>query len=315
MSFYSQVGEVAIGSRLRQLSETLTEGAADIYELYDVPADPRWFPVLYVLANQESATITEIAQHIGHSHPSVSQIVKKMNAKGLAEIKKSSQDARISVVTLSEEGKRILPNFEQQCADVAQATQMLLAEARHNLWSAIEETEFLLTDRSLLERVRSVRKNRESSAVKIVEYRPEHQADFARLNYEWIDRYFEREEADRQSLDQPEEKILDSGGCILMAQVNNSMVGTCALLKVSNDVYELAKMAVTDSAKGKGIGFLLGTAILSKAKELGARTVFLESNTVLEPAIGLYQKLGFRKVIREPSPYKRCNIQMEIDIL
>ena len=34
MSFYSQVGEVAIGSRLRQLSETLTEGAADIYELY-----------------------------------------------------------------------------------------------------------------------------------------------------------------------------------------------------------------------------------------------------------------------------------------
>ena len=169
MSFYSQVGEVAIGSRLRQLSETLTEGAADIYELYDVPADPRWFPVLYVLSKQEQATITEIAQH---------------------------------------------------SADVAQATQMLLAEARHNLWSAIEETEFLLTDRSLLERVRSVRKNRESSAVKIVEYRPEHQADFARLNYEWIDRYFEREEADRQSLDQPEEKILDSGGCILMAQVH-----------------------------------------------------------------------------------------------
>jgi len=81
MDFYTKVGKVALGSRLRRLSEMLTEDAAEVYKLYGVPTDPRWFPVLHVLSGQESATITEIAQAIGHSHPSVSQIVKKMKAR------------------------------------------------------------------------------------------------------------------------------------------------------------------------------------------------------------------------------------------
>ncbi|MBE9064108.1 MarR family winged helix-turn-helix transcriptional regulator [cf. Phormidesmis sp. LEGE 11477] len=114
MDFYTQVGKVAIGSRLRRLSEALTEDAAEVYSLYSVPADPRWFPVLYVLAEQESSTVTEIAKAIGHSHPSVSQIVKQMKAKGLVSTEKSEQDARVSVIRLSNTGKQAIPNFEQQ---------------------------------------------------------------------------------------------------------------------------------------------------------------------------------------------------------
>ena len=118
MNFYSEAGKVAIGSRLRRLSESLTEDATQIYQLYNVPADPRWFPVLYVLSMQKNASITEIARTIGHSHPSVSQIVKKMSSKGLVDITKSDRDTRVSVVRLSEAGKQLLPNLEKQCMDV-----------------------------------------------------------------------------------------------------------------------------------------------------------------------------------------------------
>lgn len=314
MSFYTQVGKVAVGSRLRRLSEALTEDAAEVYKLYAVPADPRWFPVLYILAQQESATVTEIARAIDHSHPSVSQIVKKMKSKGLVTINKSEQDARVSVVSLSDTGRQAIPSFEQQCADVAQATETLLSEAQNDLWSAIEEIEFLLDNKGLFERVKAVRKARESLSVSIVDYHPKFQADFARLNYEWIKQYFEVEETDRQSLENPEEKILKSGGYIFMAQIDNNIIGTCALIKADDGVYELAKMAVAESARGKGIGWLLGKAAVEKAKELGAHNVFLESNTVLKPAINLYQKLGFKKVVRAPSPYQRCNIQMELNM-
>lgn len=169
MGSYSQIGKVAIGSRLRQLSDHLTEDAAQIYKLYDVPADPRWFPVLYVLSNQESATITEIAQIIGQSHPSVSQVVKKMSSRGLASVRKGDEDARISLVSLSDEGKRLIPNFREQCADVAQAVEILLAEAHSDLWEAIGEVESLLVNKSLLDRVREVRKVRESLAVSIID--------------------------------------------------------------------------------------------------------------------------------------------------
>ncbi|MEE8062491.1 MAG: GNAT family N-acetyltransferase, partial [Gemmatimonadales bacterium] len=80
---------------------------------------------------------------------------------------------------------------------------------------------------------------------------------------------------------------------------------------MDGDRYELAKMAVSPEAQGKGIGWLLGQAVLDRARELGATTVYLESNTVLEPAIALYRKLGFKRVTGAPSPYARCNIQME----
>lgn len=302
-----------MGSRLRQLSESLTEDAAEVYSLYGVPADPRWFPVLYVLSKQDSATITEIAQLIRHSHPSVSQIVKKMKATGLVEVRKSRQDARVSKVRLSDSGKQTIPDSEQQCSDVAQATEALLSEAQNDLWAAIEEIEFLLTHKSLLERVRTVRKSRESASARIVDYQPAFQSDFSRLNYEWIEKYFEVEDKDRQSLEHPEQ-IINAGGHIFMAQLNGKMVGTCALIKVKDGTYELAKMAVTSSEKGKGIGWLLGKAAVDKARELGAESIFLESNTMLTPAIKLYQKLGFEKVVREPSPYARCNIQMELDL-
>lgn len=99
-----------------------------------------------------------------------------------------------------------------------------------------------------------------------------------------------------------------------MARHNDKIVGTCALIKLDDHRYELAKMAVTEKAKGKGIGWLLGQAAINKARELRAEAVFLESNTILEPAIKLYQKLGFQKIVGQPSPYQRCNIQMELKL-
>jgi len=79
-------------------------------------------------------------------------------------------------------------------------------------------------------------------------------------------------------------------------------------------MFELAKMAVSDTAKGKGIGELLGQASIKKAKALGAKKLYLESNTILKPAIHLYHKLGFKKVTGIPSPYERCNIQMILEL-
>lgn len=314
MDFYDQIGKVALGSRLRRLSERLTEDAAKIYALYDVALDPKWFPVFYTLSQKEEASITEIAQSIGHSHPSVSQIVKEMNKRGLVTTGKSADDARVNVVKLSAAGKQLIPKLDQQCLEVAQVVEDLLSETQHNIWRAIEEVEFLLENQSFFDRVQAARKGRECQHVKIIDYTPEFHDDFKRLNYEWIEQYFKLEDTDRKSLDHPDDKILKPGGYIYMARYKGEIVGTCALIKLEGDRYELAKMAVTERARGKGIGWLLGQAAINKARELGAKSLYLESNTVLEPAIHLYQKLGFRKIVGHPSPYQRCNIQMEMNL-
>ena len=150
--------------------------------------------------------------------------------------------------------------------------------------------------------------------VHVVDFRPEHADAFRRLNLDWITHYWVIEDADRLYLDHPQEKILDPGGAILIAVYDGEPVGAVALIPMGEGSYELAKMAVDEWVRGKGIGWRLGQALLDRARELGAGRVYLESNTILEPAINLYKKLGFEVIESGASPYDRCNIQMEIQL-
>jgi GNAT superfamily N-acetyltransferase len=197
---------------------------------------------------------------------------------------------------------------------VGAAIEEMLTQTTHNLWKAIGEWEFLLNQKSLLRRVHELKKRRESQSVEIVNFQSKYGKAFRELNKEWISTYFKMEEADRKALDDPQGNILDKGGYILVALLDNVPVGVCALKKMNDGEYdfELAKMAVSKNERGKNIGFLLGQAIIEKARSLGASKIYLESNTILEPAIRLYQKLGFKKVAGRPTPYERCNIQMEL---
>lgn len=316
MDFFDKVGKAALGSRLRLMTAVITDDASKIYELYGADFVPKWFPVFYTLAEERELTITEIANEIGHSQPSVSKIIQEMIAAGIVQESLKTDDKRKNNVVLTERGLLLAKNIKQQLKDIDVAIDGLIAESKHNLWAALEEWEFLLEQKSMFKRVSDQKKIRESKDVKIVEYKPEYQEAFKALNVEWISTYFEMEEADYKALDNPEEYILNKGGKILVALYENEPVGVCALIKMDNPDYdfEMAKMAVSPKAQGKNIGWLLGRAIAAKAKELGAKKIYLESNTILKPAINLYYKLGFEKVFGLETPYKRCNIQMELKI-
>lgn len=148
--------------------------------------------------------------------------------------------------------------------------------------------------------------------VTIVEFEPEYQKAFRDLNEEWISKYFVMEASDFKALDHPQEYIIDKGGCILIALLNGSPVGTVALIKMENETFELAKMSVSPSAHGQGIGKLLMQSCIAKARSLAAKRLYIESNTVLAPAINLYKTSGFVEITGHPSPYERCNIQLEL---
>jgi DNA-binding MarR family transcriptional regulator/N-acetylglutamate synthase-like GNAT family acetyltransferase len=316
MNIFDKTGKMAIGSRLRLLTAKITDDASKIYELYNVDFSPKWFPVFFVLSEEGTKTITEIAELIGHSQPSVTKIIKEMARAGLVKDNLKSNDKRKNVAGLTEKGKKLAEQTKVQNADVAEAVENLMMEASHNLWEAIAEWEFLLEQKSLFKRVQEQKKLREGKEVIIVPYQPQYKDAFKALNEEWISTYFEMEEADYKALDNPEEYILDRGGQILVALYQGEPVGVCALIKMNGSDYdfEMAKMAVSPKAQGKSIGWLLGQAVISTARKSGASTIYLESNTMLKPAINLYYKMGFKKVAGLPTPYKRCNIQMVLDL-
>lgn len=312
MNFFQRTGPMALGSRLRQMSERMTQEAARIYGLYELDIEPRWFPVLYSLRQQEGQSVAQLAEDIGHSQASVSQVIKEMAKQDYITITKGTTDARKTIITLSEKSRQQLPALDTQMQDVSTAVDLMMAQTQHNLWKALDELDYQLDQQGLFDRVNQQRKSRESGQVSLVPFSDEYHEAFRSLNVEWITTYFKMEAADYEALDHPHEKILNRGGFIYIALYAGEAVGCCALIKVNERVYELAKMAVSPKAQGKHIGYLLGKAMLEKARQLGAEKVYLESNTLLKPAIRLYHKLGFQQVQGYQSPYERCNIQMEV---
>lgn len=153
----------------------------------------------------------------------------------------------------------------------------------------------------------------EKPRVCIIPYETRYKACFYDLNMEWLKQFFEVEPYDEEVLSKPEQYILADGGQIYFAKAGEEIVGTVAILKRDNGVFELTKMGVTEKYKGLKIGQKLMYAAIHEASQLGATRVFLDSNRILEPAITLYHKVGFKEIpVPENSPYKRCNIRMEL---
>lgn len=142
----------------------------------------------------------------------------------------------------------------------------------------------------------------------------EHFDDFIRLNEIWISEHFSIEESDRVLAANPSQ-IITNGGHIFSLVSNRKIVGVCALFKDTPDRYQLARMAVEPRERRKGYGNSLLEYAIAKAKDMGASSIYLLSNTILQSAISLYQKHGFKTVSTGLHPvYARCNIIMELDL-
>lgn len=149
--------------------------------------------------------------------------------------------------------------------------------------------------------------------IEIVEFQSAYDIHFARLNYEWLEEFFVVESHDKEMLEAPEEYIIQPGGRILFAKIQNEIVGTVALIKESEGVYELAKMAVTTKYRSLGIGKKLMEAAMGYGRQIKAKKFFLDSNSKLKPALHLYETFGFKHTTPcADTPYERCDVRMEM---
>jgi ribosomal protein S18 acetylase RimI-like enzyme len=135
---------------------------------------------------------------------------------------------------------------------------------------------------------------------------------FYRLNEAWLRKYFHVEAIDHRVLSNPETEILQNGGAILFAILDDEVIGTCALLQESDGVYELTKMAVDEQRQGLGIGRALMEAAIAEFHHRNGRRLFLETNSKLIPAVRLYESMGFehQPSTKPDSHYARANIYM-----
>ena len=149
-----------------------------------------------------------------------------------------------------------------------------------------------------------------------LDFTPQLALHFKTINQQWIEDMFVMEQVDQNILDYPQKLVLDTGGYIWFAEHPFlGVIGTCALNKKGDNIFELTKMGVLKDARGLKAGEQLLQYVLNQANALKIETLFLLTNKKCEAAIHLYEKNGFihdQQIMQQyGQDYQRCNVAMK----
>ncbi len=150
--FFDELGEVALGSRLKRLSDRVMQDATRTYKYTGYEMQPKWFTLMSLLADKKEVSINQAAQYLGQTQPFISQNSKEMFKADLIVFNADPDDARRKIMKLSKQGKRKFNKMKKLRNSVRAAAESICAETSHNFYIAIKEFEKALERKSLFER-------------------------------------------------------------------------------------------------------------------------------------------------------------------
>lgn len=152
MDFYQQTGVLVFGSRLRRLSETFIGDINRLYKQQGIAFEAAWFPVFYMLGQQPSLSIIDIADTLGTSHSAASQLVTKLQEKGHLKVITDKSDNRKKKVAFTAKGQKLYQQVQPVWTALQQAMQELLQE-NQALMPALLKAENALAESPLIHRI------------------------------------------------------------------------------------------------------------------------------------------------------------------
>ena len=311
MDYIAQLGLVALGSRMRAVSDRLYATADEVFRMTGLELQGRWLPLLRVLHDRGPQTVGEIAEAVGQTHSAVSQLADRLVDQGWLVVEADPADRRRRRLALTPHAGSQLREAKTLWWAIEELFTQHCREQGIELLPTLEAFERVL-EPGLAGRIVAHASANGRAALRIVPFEPPLRDAFYRLNEAWLRKYFYVEEIDHRVLSEPEQSILEPGGTILFAMLGDEAVGTCALLPEEDGAYELTKMAVDEQRQGLGIGRALMEAAIAEFRRRGGTRLFLETNARLVPAVRLYESMGFehQPTTKPGSHYARANVYM-----
>jgi DNA-binding MarR family transcriptional regulator/N-acetylglutamate synthase-like GNAT family acetyltransferase len=313
---FLQFKELALGSRLKRLSNQLMKESIKIYSHLQIDFDPYHMPIFKLLNEQNDLTIGMVSKILNVTQPAITQYVNSLVKKQLLRVKMSKKDKRKKNIIVTSKGKSLYKTL-QPLWKLFETELKVLSQNSDNktLLEHIYYMENELKKENLSQRILS-KKNllNQLNNVEIIDFEERYSDNFRDLNMAWLKKYFYIEAHDKEVLENAKSYIIDKGGFIFFARFNNKIVGTVALIN-ETEGFELSKMAVLPDYQGFKIGQLLMQYCIDFAKNKSWNKLILYSNIKLENAIYIYRKFGFQEVdLEKESPYIRSNIKMVLTL-
>ncbi|MEP6940881.1 MAG: GNAT family N-acetyltransferase [Rudaea sp.] len=310
--FLETQGELALGSRLRALSEAMYGVANAVYAATGVDLDAHAFPLLRYLQVKGPGTVTEIATAIGQTHSAVSQMATRLQRGGWIARRGDRSDGRRSVLDLAPQGEQRLAHLGPVWRAISRGARTAALASDGGLLESLAAFESKVYSGEVQRDILAQHARIAAAKVDIRAFEPRWRDHFRRINGEWLERYWSLEEIDRRVLTQPEKIVIAPGGAILFALLDGEVIGTVAMLCESPGVYELTKMGVETGFRGLGAGRALIEAMIAEFHRRRGKVLFLESNSQLAPALKLYESVGFvrQPTLRPGSHYQRSDVYM-----
>jgi len=148
----SQLGPLAIGARMRRLTDIFSRDVAVIYKEHNLDFEAKYFVLFYLISERDGIGIMEIADELSLTHPAIIHLAKELEKKGYIKSVKSETDSRKRLLKLSPKGKAALPEFKKVWDKIQKLNTQLMKKQQNNLIKAIEEMEALLEEKSFYKR-------------------------------------------------------------------------------------------------------------------------------------------------------------------
>ncbi len=306
--------DLVIGTRLKRVYELLSVDIDKIYNDAGLDFRVRHFPVVFALNGHKELSISQLQKISVFTHSAVSQTVKQLMEKDIV-VMKVGEDARSRIIHLTKKGESLVKELYPIWQVINNIVKEIRTESEHDLLLGLNDFEAKLQEKSFYQRYASRNRNLKNPEINIVPFHVKYRKDWYEINKQWVEEFFEMEEADRKNLENPEKYVLAQGGEIYFAVQGNEVLGVAALKYQGNDEFEVSKMGVRPEAQGLGIGKELLNVIIERYHARGGKRLYLETSSTLPKAISLYKKAGFVHIaVSEDTPYARADVCMEYHV-
>ncbi len=311
----ADLGHLFLGSRLKRLAERLQADAAKVHRAVGVDAQPAEVALLAALDRFGPMTVSATVEALGVSQPAVTRTAAALVERGLVTAESGESDQRRKTLELTKRGRALIAKAKKDAWPlISEAVASMCHPLEGTLLDQLAALERQLTDKPLETRALDLA-SPPRDVLAIREWSDDLAQAFYDINAQWIGSMFAMEKMDHEILSRPRETILEPGGVIFFVEsAELGVIGTCALMKVEPGVFELTKMGVLESARGRKAGELLLETAITRAAAMGIETLFLLTNEKCVAAIHLYEKLGFHHdtdiMKKYGAEYERCNVAM-----